>query len=87
MKKIVNLFIILSISLAFSGCTDKELRAVNRALHDANVEMRKENRRNQIAQRCQSGYYHNNYGAGKHYRMCGGPYLQQVPSTPILYNY
>lgn len=87
MQIVLYTMILISLSLNLSAFTDKELREINKAFHDADVKMKKENEARRIAQRCQNGYYYNNYGAGKHFQMCGGAYTQEVPSMPILFSH
>lgn len=86
MGRISIVMILLGLLFNLSAFNDRELREISKAFHDADVKMRKKNEAKKIAQRCKNGYYHNNFGAGKHYQMCGGPYMQEVPSTPILFS-
>ena len=61
----------------FIGCTEADQRIINRALHDANVELK----RDVIRQKCQSGYYVEHYGFDEHRRQCGYDY--ELPKKQI----
>lgn len=82
----IKKLILICLVIFLSGCTNAEYNTINRALHDSNVQMKRDMQENTRIQRCQNGYYTRNYGNSTHYRMCGGPYQQKVPTMPILLN-
>jgi len=68
-KGSVMKYILLVLIMLFTvGCSAQDQRALNRAMHDTSVQMQ----RDDIKQKCESGYYLNNYyGTQKHLEMCG----------------